>query len=103
MKIMTYNEQVLNRCEFNKEIALIIANHPNELVRGVARDFLDLACMYPQQRAGQIICNYICGDYRDVEPMNPTKVILEELFPGNPDPFFEESYETLNRLKKNMK
>ena len=96
---MTLTEQIRKRQDFNKEIAVILANHENELVRGIARDFLDLTHKCPQMRAGQIICNFICGDYREREVMNPTKVILNELFPGNPDPFFEESYVTLNRLK----
>ena len=100
---MTLKEQIQKRQDFNKEIAWILANHRNDLVQGIARDFLEMVVRYPQQRAGQIICNYICGDYRDREPMNPTKVILNELFPGNPDPFFEESYETLKRLKAPVK
>lgn len=91
-------EQIQKRQESNFEIARIIENHPNELVRGIARDFKMMAERMPQQRAGQIICNYICCDYRDLEPTNPTKVILEALFPGNPDPFFEESVVTLKRL-----
>lgn len=95
---MDIKEQIKSRQECNIRIASILANHENNLVRGIARDFLELANQLPQQRAGQIICNYICADYRDPEPMNPTKVILEALFPGNPDPFFEESYVTLKRL-----
>lgn len=95
---MNIKEQIKSRKDCNIKIAYILANHNEELVRGIARDFLDLANRYPDQRAGQIICNYICGDYRDPERLNPTKVILEALFPGNPDPFFEESYITLKRL-----
>lgn len=100
---MTYKEQIRNRQKFNFEIADILTNHPDILVCGIARDFRMMAEKMPQQRAGQIICNYICADYRDPEAMYPTKHILEVLFPGNPDPFFEESYETLKRLKTEMK
>lgn len=95
---MDIKEQIKSRQDCNIRIAAILANHENELVSGIARDFLELANRFPQQRASQLICNYICADYRDFEPMNPTKVILEALFPGNPDPFFEESYVTLKRL-----
>lgn len=97
---MTYKEQIQGRQKFNFEIADILKNHPDILVCGIARDFRMMAEKMPQQRAGQLICNYICGDYRDVEPAYPTKHILEVLFPGNPDPFFEESYETLKRLSQ---
>lgn len=55
---------------------------------------------YPQQRAGQIICNYICSDYREKEVSAKTKLIMQTLFPDNPDPFFEESEVTLKRLSK---
>ena len=96
---MTYIEQIRGRQEFNREIASLLTNHPNKIVQGIAQSFLKLTEKYPRMRAGQIICNYICGDYRDPECANSTKVILDELFPGNPDPFFEESYGTLKRLK----
>lgn len=99
---MTYKEQIRGRQQFNFEIADILKNHPDILVCGIARDFRMMAEKMPQQRAGQIICNYICGDYRDSEPAYPTVHIMEVLFPGNPDPFFEESYETLNRLKETV-
>lgn len=53
---------------------------------------------FPDGRFGQIICNYICPDYRDKNPSNQTLEILNTLFPNNPDPFYEESYVTLERL-----
>lgn len=95
---MNIKEQISKRQSANLEIANILENHPDELVRGIAKDFRMMAEQMPQQRAGQIICNYICGDYRWDEPMHPTKHIMEVLFPGNPDPFFEESVITLKRL-----
>lgn len=97
---MTYTEQIRGRQEFNREIARLLTNHPNKIVQGIAKDFLDLTEKHSQMRAGQIICNFICEDYRGIGRSNSTKVILEELFPGDPDPFFEESYITLKRLKK---
>ena len=97
---MNYTEQIKRRQEFNFEIAEWLREHDFLVVRAIAGKFEDLAKQYPQQRAGQIICNYICPDYRDESPNIVTKQITEGLFPGNPDPFFEESYETLKRLKQ---
>lgn len=57
---------------------------------------------HPQQRASQIFCNYICGDYRDEKVSDETKEIMEALFPGNPDPFYEEPDVTLRRLRKSI-
>ena len=54
---------------------------------------------YPDQRFGQLVCNYICPDYRNPEVYDETKLIMNTLFPGNPDPFFEESTVTLKRLQ----
>lgn len=53
---------------------------------------------YPEQRFGQIMCNYICPDYRSQNISSLTTHIMESIFPGNPDPFFEESVTTLKRL-----
>lgn len=97
---MTYREQIQKRQEFNLEIAKWLREHDFLVVRAIAGKFEELAKQYPQQRAGQIICNYICPEYRDENPTIVTKQIMEGLFPGNPDPFFEESYETLKRLKQ---
>lgn len=57
-----------------------------------------LAKEFPQQRTGQIICNYICPDYRDSISSVATQALMGFLFPEDPDPFFEESTTTLNRL-----
>lgn len=57
---------------------------------------------HPQQRASQLFCNYICGDYRNKNVSEETKEIMEALFPGNPDPFYEEPDVTLKRLRKNI-
>lgn len=94
------NQKFRTRLDWNLDIAVILKNHPVPAVKAIAPQFEELAKAYPQQRAGQIICNYICGDYRDGEgAVSPqTHEILNELFPGNPDPFFEESGVTFKRL-----
>lgn len=53
---------------------------------------------FPDQRFGQIICNYILPDYRSTEPGKGTKALMEFMFPGLPDPFYEESSVTYKRL-----
>ena len=91
-------EQVNKRQKANLKIASILLGHSDARIRLVGGQLKILANHYPQQRAGQIITNYICSDYRDMAPSFATQVILQELFPGNPDPFFEESVVTLKRL-----
>lgn len=93
-------EEIAKRQEANLKIA--------DILKGTAWDQLGiqlevLAKKFPQQRAGQIICNYICPDYRSQSISTETNTILETLFPGNPDPFFEESITTLKRLKTILK
>ena len=88
----------MTRQEANKKIANILLGHEDIRIRMVGGQLKMLVYKYPQQRAGQIICNYLCSDYRGSTPSYTTQVILGELFPGNPDPFFEESTETLKRL-----
>lgn len=58
----------------------------------------ELAEKFPQQRAGQLICNYIHPQYRHPNAPDNTRAFLEYLFPGDPDPFYEESVVTLKRL-----
>ena len=60
----------------------------------------DLIERYDQQRFGQIICNYVCGDYRDRKVSQFTQQFMEKFFKINFDPFYEEPKETLERLKK---
>lgn len=92
-------EQISKRQEANRKIASILLGHVDARIRMVGGQLKMLAEKYPQQRAGQIITNYICSDYRDQEPSNTTKVVLDTIFPSNPDPFFEESVVTLERVK----
>lgn len=105
-------EEIAKRQEANLEIAKIlerlpIGNLQLKLTDGTIILFPDLFRILseecPQQRAGQIICNYICPDYRSQSISTETNTILETLFPGNPDPFFEESITTLKRLKTVLK
>lgn len=61
-------------------------------------DIKKLVSQFENQRFGQIICNYVCPDYRDSKPSEITSNIMNKWFPIDFDPFFEESTETLNRL-----
>lgn len=97
----------MTRKEVNLKIAEIIKGLPIdnlqfELIDGsimlLSNLFKVLAEEYPHQRAGQIFCNYICPDYRNKEVNTKTKLIMQTLFPENPDPFFEESEVTFKRL-----
>lgn len=53
---------------------------------------------FPAQRFGQIFCNYICPDYRNMQVTEYTAILLNKWFKINFDPFFEESSETYKRL-----
>lgn len=99
----------MTRQEANFKIANILKDLPIgnlqfHLTDGTAILFSEFfKCLseeYPQQRAGQIICNYICPDYRFQNISEETKTIMETLFPINFDPFFEESTITLERCAK---
>lgn len=59
----------------------------------------ELINTYPEQRFGQIFCNYICPDYRSETPTDKTKIwLMTDLFPKDMDFFYEEPWETFNRL-----
>lgn len=90
-----YIKDEISRQEVNYKIACLIATQSDP---ETALDLCDLIEKYPQQRFGQIICNYVCTDYRDPEPNLHTKVIMDALFPDVSDPFYEESTVTLKRL-----
>lgn len=87
----------MTRQEANKEIVGILkARYPNYAeALAFTKDCIEA---YPDQRFGQIICNYVCWDYRDSTQTDFSKSMMNDLFPGNPDPFFEESTVTLKRL-----
>lgn len=90
----------MTRLEANLKIAKILKNSDDELFKALGNVFESAAKQYPDQRAGQIVTNYFCGDYRSPNPCDQTKKILEYMFPIKFDPFFEESTETLNRMSK---
>ena len=85
----------MTRLEANLKIAEILKNTAWD---SEAKQFEELARKYPQQRAGQIMCNYMMPDYRDSNPCKETMMMRDFFFLGNPDPFFEESEVTLKRL-----
>lgn len=95
---MTYNEKIQARQESNLTIADLLKDTSLN-VDGLIDRFAGYAKVYPQQRAGQIICNYIADDYRSAKPSEFSKNLISTLFPGDPDPFFEESVDTLERIK----
>ena len=97
---MTLSEQINKRQEANLKIADILkgTNWHQLAVRLEA-----LAKEFPQQCAGQIVCNYICPDYRDPISTVETQATMNFLFPEDPDPFFEESVVTLERIKSYFK
>lgn len=61
--------------------------------------FNELINMYPDQRAGQIITNYICPDYRNLS-CERTERIITSIFTCDLDPFYEESVDTLKRFQE---
>lgn len=105
-------EELTKRREANLEISRILEKLPignlqlcltNGAIMLLPSLFRVLSEEYPQQRAGQIICNYICPDYRSENTSAKTKAILRIMFPNDPDPFFEESAVTLKRIKSYLK
>lgn len=92
--------QISKRQEANFEIADILKGTS---WHQLAIQLEALAKEFPQQRAGQIVCNYICPDYRDPISSVATQALMGFLFPENPDPFFEESVVTLERVKSYFK
>lgn len=87
----------MTRKEANLEIAKLLKHTALDIKYHIADIFKALVEQFPEQRAGQIFCNYIIPEYR-TNPDERTKQILDTLFPKNSDPFFEESIETLKRL-----
>lgn len=96
------NGAIANRQHVNLTIAGIIAGTNLDVKYNIASELRQLAQQYPQQRCGQLITNYIVPEYRS-NPSIRSREILEAIFPGNPDPFFEESVDTLERIKRFLK
>lgn len=95
---MNIKEQIANRQKANLAIADMLEGTVLNAKYGISAELRRLAEEFPQQRCGQLITNYIVPEYR-FEPSNKSRDILNQLFPGNPDPFYEESVETLERIK----
>lgn len=55
---------------------------------------------HPDQRMGQIICNYIYPEYRKMDSTVPCREFLAKYFPIKGDPFYEEPDITLARWEK---
>lgn len=89
----------MTRQEANYKILDILkARYPHySIIYPGIKVFID---KFVDQRFAQIVCNYVCPDYRDSFPSMYTDSIMAEWFPGNTDPFYEESVETLKRLTK---
>lgn len=66
----------------------------------VYKNISELIDQLPQWRFGQIVCNCICGDYREDEISEFTSNLMEKIFKIKYDPFFEESVDTYTRLLK---
>lgn len=88
----------MTRQEANRKILSILKAKYYNVFKEHFEDISEWIEKFPDGRFGQIICNWICPDYRDGDPSWDTIIIMELIFPDNPDPFFEESVETLKRL-----
>ncbi len=87
----------MTRQEYNHIILDQIKNSDFSIISDHLEYFID---KFPDQRFGQILCNYICNDYKtDMSVF--TEMLFGWLFPNIDDPFFEESKETYNRLINN--
>lgn len=85
----------MNRQKWNHKVLALISN--KYVIRN--NNIRKLIDSYPQQRFGQIICNYICPDYRDTKPSYITELWLRtDIFPKDIDFFYEEPWETFKRL-----
>jgi formiminotetrahydrofolate cyclodeaminase len=94
-----FTKDYFNRQQYNNKIFDLIKD--NIVISNVKDTLKELIDTYDQQRFGQIICNYICPDYRDSEQSIESKAIMDALFNNvKCDPFYEESFETYNRFKR---
>lgn len=104
---MKFDEMIERRQEFNKKVSDLLKkdNNLKVLLDAIDQDFEeffetldDLIEGHPQQRFGQIVCNYIFWNYREDDMPEMARKTFEYIFPINFDPFYEESYETWERL-----
>lgn len=94
----------MNRKEFNIEILKHLEGKkffeqfvPNEIAVDMYETLDESIQDYPDQRFGQLMCNYIYPEYRQ-RTESPLNMIMDMLFYNIQDPFFEESESTFNRL-----
>lgn len=99
---MNQKDMILNRHDANMEIARLLEGTEFDKQYKISEKLIQYSKAHTQLRCGQIITNWITTDYREETVSDYSKAILEFLFPGDPDPFFEESYLTLCRLKKRI-
>ena len=97
---MNIKEQILRRQEFNRDALMHLKNKYGDQYKHLWQPISQCIEGIPQQRFAQIICNYILPDYRSSYPSEITKDFMEQVFPNNSDPFYEESYITLKRISQ---
>ena len=90
----------MTRQEANRKILDILKAQHYNVFKNYFDSISDWIEKFPDGRFGQIICNWICPDYRDKDISTESIIIMACLFPKDPDPFFEESTVTLKRLTK---
>lgn len=88
----------MTRQEANRKILSVLKAKYYTLLKNHFNIIDEWIEKFPDGRFSQIICNWVCPDYRDDNPSLTSSVIMETLFPGDLDPFFEESEVTLKRL-----
>lgn len=88
----------MTRQEANRKIVSILKAEYYNIFKDHFNTIEEWIEKFPDGRFGQIICNWICPDYRDGDPSLETLIIMASIFPDDPDPFFEESVTTLKRL-----
>lgn len=92
-KMKIYNIQ--HRHEVNLLIYEILMNHsPFMKEEFMSEHMFKLICKYPQQRFGQLLCNYVFPDYSYTD-----NEIMKIIF-GEYDPFYEESIDTYLKVCK---
>lgn len=97
---MNLKEQISKRQDFNRDILTRLKNKYGDQYKHLWQPITQCIEGMPQQRFGQIICNYILPDYRCSFPSDITKDFMTRVFPINQDPFYEESYATLKRISQ---
>lgn len=91
-----YNFKIFEQLKSNKFFNNFMDRNMSDEVYEVLEDCIQ---DYPQQRFGQIFCNYVYPSYRDRDVMELNQVVDMLFYKSTcSDPFYEESEETYNRL-----